>query len=103
MTSARTRTLITFFSFSRSSSLCMDYGALCERTDAATARFHELSGRIKAAEARMSEIAALKTQIINYSKTREAYAAYRKAGYSKKFLAEHEREILLHKAAKKAL
>ena len=24
-----------------------------------------------------------------------------KAGYSKKFLAEHEREILLHKAAKK--
>lgn len=30
------------------------------------------------------------------------YVAYRKAGYSKKFLAEHEAEILLHKAAKKA-
>lgn len=28
--------------------------------------------------------------------------AYRKAGYSKKFLAEHEADILLHKAAKKA-
>ena len=80
----------------------MDYVALCEKTDAATARFHELSSKIKAAEARMSEIAELKTQIINYSKTREVYAAYRKAGYSKKFLAEHEREILLHKAAKKA-
>ena len=80
----------------------LDYGALCEKTDAATARFHDLSGKIKAAEARMSEIAELKTQIINYSKTREVYAAYRKAGYSKKFLAEHEREILLHKAAKKA-
>ena len=26
--------------------------------------------------------------------------AYRKAGYSKKFLAEHEPEIILHKAAK---
>ena len=26
--------------------------------------------------------------------------AYRKAGYSKKFLAEHESEIILHKAAK---
>ena len=25
---------------------------------------------------------------------------YRKAGYSKKFLAEHESEIILHKAAK---
>lgn len=30
------------------------------------------------------------------------YAAYRKAGYAKQFLAEHEQEILLHKAAKKA-
>ena len=27
---------------------------------------------------------------------------YRKAGYSKKYLAEHESDILLHKAAKKA-
>ncbi len=80
----------------------LDYGALCKKTETATAHFHELSGKIKAAEARMSEIAELKTQIINYSKTREVYAAYRKAGYSKKFLAEHEREILLHKAAKKA-
>ena len=31
------------------------------------------------------------------------YAAYRKAGYSKNFLAEHEADILLHKAAKKPL
>jgi len=30
------------------------------------------------------------------------YAAYRKSGYSKKYLAEHESEILLHKSAKKA-
>jgi len=33
-------------------------------------------------------------------KTRETYVAYRKAGYSKKFLAEHENEISVHKAAK---
>ena len=31
----------------------------------------------------MSEIAAMKTHIINYSKTRDMYAAYRKTGYSK--------------------
>ena len=30
----------------------------------------------------------------------KAYVAYRKAGYSKKFLAEHESEITIHKAAK---
>ena len=34
--------------------------------------------------------------------TREAYEAYRKTGYSKKFYAEHGSDILLHKAAKKA-
>ena len=50
----------------------------------------------------MAEIAVLRTHIINYAKTREVYAAYRKAGYSKKFLAEHEADILLHKAAKQA-
>ena len=42
------------------------------------------------------------SDIINYAKTREIYVAYRKAGYSKKFLAEHEADILLHKAAKNA-
>lgn len=34
--------------------------------------------------------------------TRQVYVDYRKAGYSKKFRAEHESEILLHQAAKKA-
>lgn len=48
----------------------------------------------------MAEIAVLKTHIINYAKTRETYVAYRKAGYSKKFKAEHESEILLHQTAK---
>ena len=80
----------------------LDYGTLCKRTDETTTRFHELSDQIKRAETRMAEVAALRQQIINYVKTRDVYAAYRKAGYSKKFLAEHESEILLHKATKKA-
>ena len=50
----------------------------------------------------MAEIAVLRTHIVNYAKTREVYVAYRKAGYSKKFREEHEEEILLHQAAKKA-
>ncbi len=80
----------------------LDYADLAAKADEATGRYHELSARIKAAERRMAEIAVLKTHIINYSKTREVYVAYRKAGYSKKFKAEHESEILLHQAAKKA-
>ena len=80
----------------------LEYDALAGKAAAATAQFNELSGTIKQAEGRMAEISALQKQIVNYSKTRDVYAAYRKAGYSKKFYAAHETEILLHKAAKAA-
>ena len=50
----------------------------------------------------MAEIKVLQQHIINYAKTRDTYVAYRKAGYSKKFLSEHELEIILHKAAKQS-
>ena len=73
-----------------------------ERVDAATARYHELGDSIKAAEARMAEIAVLRTHIVNYARTRPVYDAYRKAGYRKSFLDAHREEITLHKAAKAA-
>ena len=79
----------------------MDYSVLSEKAAAASTQFNELSAKIKTAEARMAEIAVMRTHIINYAKTRDTYVAYRKAGYSKKFLAEHEADITLHKAAKK--
>ena len=75
---------------------------LRERAAAATERYHAMGDSIKATEARLTEIAVLKTHIINYAKTREVYAAYRKAGYSKAFLEAHREEITLHKAAKAA-
>ena len=71
-----------------------------ERVNAATAQYHELGDSIKAAEQRMAEIAVLRAHIINYAKTRPVYDAYRKAGYSKKFLEEHREQITLHRAAK---
>lgn len=80
----------------------LEYSVLAEKADTATARYNELSAQIKAAEKRLAEIAILKMQIINYVKTCDIYAAYRKSGYSKKYLAEHKSDILLHKAAKKA-
>ncbi len=80
----------------------LEYDVLAAKTSLATARYNKLSAQIKAAEKRLAEIAVLKTQIVNYAKTRDTYVAYRKAGYSKKFLSEHESDILLHKAAKKS-
>lgn len=61
-----------------------------------------LLSSIQTSEKRLSEIGTLKKHIINYSKTRETYEEYRKAGYSKKFLETHREEITLHKAAKAA-
>ena len=75
---------------------------LRERAAAATDRYHAMGDSIKAAEARLTEIAVLKTHIINYAKTRPVYDAYRKSGYSKKFLEAHREQITLHKAAKAA-
>ena len=75
---------------------------LRERAAVATERYHAMGDSIKAAETRLAEIAVLKTHIINYAKTRPAYDAYRKSGYSKKFLEAHREEITLHKAAKAA-
>ena len=80
----------------------LDLAELQRKTANVTKKYHELSERIKSAEARMKTISEMKTQIIAYMKTREVYDGYRKSGYSRAYYTEHEREILLHRAAKKA-
>lgn len=79
-----------------------DYGELADAAKDAETRYYELKSRIKSAETRMAELQTLRTHIINYSRTRDVYTNYRKDGYSKKYLAEHEGDIILHKAAKRA-
>lgn len=77
------------------------YEDLQKKSDAATASFNALSVQIKELESQMTANGELQKQIVNYAKTRAVYVEYRKAGYSKKFRAAHETEILLHQAAKK--
>lgn len=79
-----------------------DYDELTARTEQAGCRFDDASRSIKQLEARMAEVAQLKTHIINYSKTREVYAAYKKSRHKKDFLVEHRDEIARHEAAKRA-
>lgn len=54
-----------------------DYTELSNPSENADARFYELKTQIKAAETRLVEIQALRTHIINYSKTRDIYTGYR--------------------------
>ena len=78
-----------------------DYNVLKEKSSSASARFNELSDRIKTLDAALAANAELQKHIVTYSKTRKTYVEYRKAGYSKNFKAEHEADIILHQAAKK--
>jgi hypothetical protein len=79
-----------------------DYSQLKQMAKDAATHCDDLLSKIKAKEKRLTEIKDLKTHIINYSKTRPVYEAYRKAGYSRKFYEAHREEITLHKAAKAA-
>lgn len=77
-----------------------DYEILSAKAENAAERFDALSDKIKASEKRLSEIISLQKHIGTYRKTRDIYVRYRQSGYSKKFLAAHEADIILHKAAK---
>lgn len=79
-----------------------EYEKLEEKIKQTTEKFNELSDEIKATESEISKINTIQRHIGNYRKTRDVYTEYRKAGYSKKSLSEHEGDIILHKAAKKA-
>ena len=78
-----------------------DYDILAAKAQAAAGDFDQAAARLKVIESCLSEIAALQKHIGTYSKTREVYSHYRDSKWSKKFYAEHEADILLHRAAKK--
>ncbi len=79
-----------------------DYGDLETRAEAAGQRFDFLSARIKQLEGCMADKAQLKMHIINYAKTRDIYAAYRKTRDREGFRELHREEIEKHEAAKAA-
>ena len=78
------------------------YDELSGRVDEAVKKNDALLARVQAAESRLKEIGELKKAITNYLKTKDVYAEWKKSGYSKSFYAEHEEQIIVHKASKKA-
>ncbi len=81
-----------------------EYETLAEKTEKISSDLELVSTSMKQMERRMEQIAALKTHIINYAKTRDTYAEYRKTKTVDRadFRTKHEKEILLHEAAKRA-
>ena len=58
---------------------------------------------LKSVEKRLADMAGLIKNVSTFQKTKPAYDAYRKARNKDSYRAAHEREIILHEAAAKAL
>lgn len=77
------------------------YADLEALNDELTHKSNTLRKEVRLLDDTIQENAITQKQITNYARTRKVYDGYIRAGYSKKYLAEHEKDILIHKAAKK--
>ena len=77
----------------------LEYEQLEKKAAEATERFHALSDQIKSTEAALHTNQELKAATVQYAKARPVFQEYKARKYSRKFLAEHEAEIELYRAA----
>ena len=75
------------------------YDELKAITDERSGKVRQLMDSMKAKEALLAENKKYQKAIVDYGRTRKTFVAYKKSGYSKKFYAEHEAELLIYKAA----
>ena len=66
-----------------------------------THKSNTLRKEVRLLDDAIQENAITQKQITNYAQTRKVYDGYIRAGYSKKYREEHEKDILIHQAAKK--
>ena len=76
-----------------------EYSQLEQKAEEASDRFHALSGQIKQTETALKANMELKAATVQYAKTRPVFDKYKASKYSRKFLAEHEADIELYRAA----
>ena len=80
----------------------LEYEQLARRTARATDRFYTLSDKIKTIEAAANSNAELMAAMADYAKTRAVFDGYKAAKYSRKYYAEHEADLEIHRAARAA-
>ena len=79
------------------------YADLVSRIEEMAAESGQAADALKDAEKRLADMAVLIKNVSTYQKTKPVYDAYRKARNREKYRAGHERDIILHEAAAKAL
>ena len=79
------------------------YADLTAKISEIAAANEQTADSLKAAEKRLADMAVLIKNVTTYQKTKPAYDAYRKAKNKDRYRTDHERAIILHEAAAKAL
>ncbi len=79
------------------------YADLVSRIEEVTAASEQAADSLKDVEKRLADMAVLIKNVTTYQKTKPLYEAYRKAKDKAQFKAGHERGIILHEAAARAL
>ena len=77
----------------------MDYADLEKKAHRATAKFHELGDKMQSIETAQKNNKELKSALVDWARTRAVFESYKATKYSNKYLAEHEADIQIHRAA----
>ena len=79
------------------------YESLAAKAETASARFYGVGDKLKRTETAMKRNADIKTVVVDYARTRPIFEEYKAQKYSKKYLAEHEADISVYRAAQSAM
>jgi hypothetical protein len=75
------------------------YKDLEAKTNSTVEQYHSIGEKIKTTESAMKQNAELKSAALDYFRTNKTFDEYKKKRYSEKYLAEHEAEIAIYRAA----
>ena len=78
----------------------LGYDDLAAKAISTTNRFYTAGDKLKAIENAMKHNANLKSAIVDYARTKPVFDEYKTQKYSKKYLADHEADIAVFRAAK---
>ena len=79
------------------------YADLVSRIEEMSAESGQAADVLKGVEKRLADMVVLMKHVATYQKAKPVYDAYRKAKNKERYRAGHERDIILHEAAAKAL
>ena len=75
------------------------YEDLAARADTASNCFQIINDGLQQTETAMKRNAELKAAVVDYARTRPVFEEYKRQKYSRKYLAEHEADISVYRAA----